>query len=321
MPTIYGINQAKNGAQPVVYGDPDFPTPFTVSNISSNTSTNIWIGPSQSTGPTERQSAPVSPGGYLSFDGTWPVYYMSADGPGGLVVLYPGVQSVFLPSSLTFVTFPSTPPVEDASTPAPVNSGFVSAPTVTTASFTPPANSLLVALVNVNNGVSPSVTISDTGAHTWSSRVVVDNSNVPTYSVIYTAPVTTSSAITVTAHNSDASASSSIQLAVRVVTSANVNQSSAATSTNQGLVASTEVTITPTKIGSLIYVAGANSSNAAQTSISGTTSINVNQITADFVTNLTGKCTANTTVLAATAFGWSSSQTAQFGCVALEVVP
>lgn len=75
---------------------------------------------------------------------------------------------------------------------------------VTSASFTPPDNSLLVVVAMAQSqwsgGASISnATISDTASLTWTSRVVQDNSGIfATDLRIWTAPVTTGVAMTVT---------------------------------------------------------------------------------------------------------------------------
>lgn len=104
MPT-YGVNQVNRYAQPVWYGSADNPKPFTITNNSTNTATNIWIGPNSSAGPTAPpdEVTEISQGGYLSLDGTWDVYYVSADGPGGQVQILPGVTSFFLPTNLVSI--------------------------------------------------------------------------------------------------------------------------------------------------------------------------------------------------------------------------
>jgi hypothetical protein len=96
----YGIINVGTGAQPVWYGNPDNPSPFTIANISA--SANIWLGSNQSIGPANpNESTVITPGGYLSLDGSQSVYYVVADAANGEVTIYPGVTSYFLPVSLS----------------------------------------------------------------------------------------------------------------------------------------------------------------------------------------------------------------------------
>ena len=75
---------------------------------------------------------------------------------------------------------------EDASSPGGVNSTTL---TVSTGSFTPPASSLLVAMVQTNGNLVVTVTMSDTlGGLTWTERVK-QNSSGNGYAGIWTAPV------------------------------------------------------------------------------------------------------------------------------------
>jgi hypothetical protein len=97
----YGINIQRSGAQPIWYGDPDNPNPVTIANISAGT-VNIWIGDNQSVGPNNpNNSTEIAPGGYLSLDGTQPVYYAVADGANAIAQILPGVTSFFLPTTLS----------------------------------------------------------------------------------------------------------------------------------------------------------------------------------------------------------------------------
>jgi hypothetical protein len=99
MPT-YGIINVGTGAQPVWYGSPSDPSPFTIANISA--SANIWLGSNQSVGPANpNESTVITPGGYLSLDGSQSVYYVVADATNGEVTIYPGVTSYFLPVNLS----------------------------------------------------------------------------------------------------------------------------------------------------------------------------------------------------------------------------
>lgn len=98
----------------------------------------------------------------------------------------------------------------DASTPSYVN-GVESA---TTASFTPPAGSLLVVLASAGGSVSP--TISNTGSGlTWTQRLAWNASGTnDARGVVYTAPVTASQSYQVTASTTVSSRRASIKVLV-----------------------------------------------------------------------------------------------------------
>lgn len=98
MPT-FAVSQTIGAATPVWYGNPLAPTPFTLSNVSA--SANLYVGYDESVGPNNiPASTEVAPGGYLSYDGTKPVYYAVADAANAQVQILPGVTSFFLPTSL-----------------------------------------------------------------------------------------------------------------------------------------------------------------------------------------------------------------------------
>lgn len=111
----------------------------------------------------------------------------------------------------------------DASTPARATS--TTGLTVTTASFTPPAGSLLLACVHadtVSAGATPTATMSGNAGLTWanvgfSGRTQTGNNG---YAGMFWAKVTTSAAMTVTITMSGASASLPTSLKVYVLTGA-----------------------------------------------------------------------------------------------------
>jgi hypothetical protein len=115
----------------------------------------------------------------------------------------------------------------DASSPAVAVNGASSSPlTATTASFTPPANSLLVVLASGdNNSVNSTGTFSVTdnlGAHlTYTQRVFASNTDSPaagSQAIIYTAPVTSSAPMTVSVTHTDNGGGGDLAAQVVVVT-------------------------------------------------------------------------------------------------------
>lgn len=98
MPT-FAVSAVGGAATPVWYGNPLHPVPFTLSNLSATA--NLYVGYTESVGPSNiPASTEVTPGGYLSYDGTEPVYYAVADAANAQVQILPGVTSFFLPASL-----------------------------------------------------------------------------------------------------------------------------------------------------------------------------------------------------------------------------
>jgi hypothetical protein len=101
---VFAIIPVGRGAQPIFYGNPNSPVPVTFANTSATGGPNIWYGDSQSVGPGyTNESTPIPPGGYVSLDGSQPVYYAAADAAGGQVTIYPGVTSFFLPVNLAIL--------------------------------------------------------------------------------------------------------------------------------------------------------------------------------------------------------------------------
>ena len=325
---IFGVLQAGKssyGGQPVWYGDPDNPQPFTISNLAVNGT--IWIGTVQSVGPNNtNESTPVTPGGYLSYDGTQPVYYVIADAPNVTAVIYPGVVSVFQPGGVTVAGAAPIPPSEDSSTPATVHIAVTGQPyTGTTTAFSPPANSWLIAIVNIINitpGGGINVAVSDSGGHTW-TQVDHFTDTAIGFTSIWRAPITAApGSITVSAAVSG-TGSSDMQFSVRVVNNANANQSTAGHASTSGSSASAKGNIVTTKNGSLVYVAATlEGAGGAQTPLSGTSAIDeFNDGVSGNGVFEAGKSSANTSVPGSTMFGWSSGASLNWVWCAVEVIP
>jgi hypothetical protein len=107
----------------------------------------------------------------------------------------------------------------DASSPATVNQTTTSQATATTASFTPPANSLLVVLWSGDTqtiGTAPTIT-DNLGAH-LTYTLAQWQSTVSGQAAIWTAPVGSSAAMTVTVTNNDTGTFKDAALKVAVLT-------------------------------------------------------------------------------------------------------
>ena len=82
---------------------------------------------------------------------------------------------------------PSGTITEDGSSPASIYSG-TSSTSVTTASFSPPAGSLLVAMVGADANTSTVVTVSDSSSLTWTQQAVAQTTGA-LYAGVWTAKV------------------------------------------------------------------------------------------------------------------------------------
>ena len=96
----------------------------------------------------------------------------------------------------------------DASSPPAAQQAVTTTPTVTTASFTPPANSLLVAMWESNSisGVDPATPTIGGGGLTWTLRQFKHRGDgvsptVDAQVAVWTAPVPSSAAMTATVTN------------------------------------------------------------------------------------------------------------------------
>ena len=146
--------------------------------------------------------------------------------------------------------------LDTVNTPAPVHSAAGVA-TVATASFTPPAGSVLVATWAGNeDGVNPlgAPTITNSGTlltwtrNVWSSRNDGGTGGAGSHSAIWTAPVPVSAAMTVTVTNGQ---TADAHLRVRVQTGANVSNPVGATAKGGGIGATPSSTYTSTAPGSV----------------------------------------------------------------------
>jgi hypothetical protein len=213
---------------------------------------------------------------------------------------------------------------EDSSAPAAVHSATTSG---TTASFSPPANSLLVVMVAVDGtaGTATTVAVSDSGSHTWtlkkrqntttSSAPVVGGSAEVWECQLTTAP----GSITVTASWSTNGAAGG-NVVTKVLTGAATDQSTAATGgTGGGSVAPT-ATLTPTQVGSHIYGACLDyATNASLTANSNSTLIDQFLDVSNGDTWAAFKGSADTTSLTSTAYGFTNANSA-FNTAAVEIL-
>jgi Domain of unknown function (DUF4082) len=217
---------------------------------------------------------------------------------------------------------------EDASTPSVVTATADTTGVITTASFTPPANSLLVAVFNVGytSAAAPVVSVSDSGGGTWTSGGGIGTTK--SNSLVWWRYCTTSpGAITVTATDTQ-HASAGRQLVVRVLTGASPQQGRA--------YGATFITTAPTGTvdfhygvtgnqftGSWTYVASCqDTSSLTLTPTAGTTSISGLNDTTDSVNMAVGRKTTPTVTPGTTVdLGWTANNSTNAAYIALEIIP
>ena len=150
---------------------------------------------------------------------------------------------------------------EDGSTPAVVSS-TASVSTRVTTSFSPPANSLLVAMVGCfSSGSNGVITVTDSGSHTWTKAL---ESVGHTTVAIWRCQLTTApGSITVTGTYSNNAGDE--YLAVRVLTGAATSQTGAGTATHLVTSSTTADTysLTTTQTNSIVYGIADNWSNSS----------------------------------------------------------
>jgi hypothetical protein len=171
---------------------------------------------------------------------------------------------------------------EDASSPAVIASTSGGSPLITTtASFTPPAGSLLVVMAisgRSSGALQTAITISSSPAQTWTVPANAQGAgadNGGTAQIAYTYLAATPGAMTVT--SSMTNVSSGRSLLVKVITGAAVSQSGAGVNTRVQSVVNTDgtISVTTTAVGSLVYGASdAIDGNSALTLNGSTTLLN-----------------------------------------------
>lgn len=224
---------------------------------------------------------------------------------------------------------------EDASTPVVQRTTTgTTAATVTSASFTPPAGSLLVGIfVNEfksNPVAQPTLSISDSVGGSWTQGVQCLGLNANSFgqASIWTRYCATApGAMTVSAGRSGTAATDMV-LAVRVLLGAASDQTGAGTKSNpsKGTFAATsgsQQSLTTTKAGSAAYVASGMGQNVTFTVNGQTTQLDNWSDATNATTQLIGSMTALTGTPGAFSLGWTtvSGATNDFCFAALEILP
>jgi hypothetical protein len=220
---------------------------------------------------------------------------------------------------------------EDVSTPAIVQQTG-SGSTITSASFSPPAGSLLLVLVGGGWGNSGAMTasVTDSKGGAWTTAVTAAGTNTSLrgiaaiyYRYLSTAP----GAMTVTATFTNLSGGK--ELAVRVINGASGSQSGTGTGSVINSTATTAgtVSITTTVTGSAVYgisddatTNGAYTVNGATSVLSGTPTGDFNDAT-DSVRLVAWKATSATGTPGATTLGGTWSSAGVNNIAAFEVIP
>lgn len=215
---------------------------------------------------------------------------------------------------------------EDVSTPVVARSAANStATTLATASFTPPAGAWLLAMCQTEPSNTAMTTdpgnqtvVASGGVGTWTNKKhFYDATGQFNIMDLWVAQVTTSQAMTVTMTRPNASAGG-FQLGVRVLTGCGgsgtvVAASNATTARNTA--------ITPTAIGSMLYVINGMDSNVTETALANTTTIDDWEDSTNFESLTLGKYNTTTASLSAVTIGWTSSVTHNGLTGAIEMVP
>lgn len=202
---------------------------------------------------------------------------------------------------------------------------------ITTAAFSPPSNSLLVAMLGGGTGNSGAMdtTISDTSGRTWTRIAQAQGTNPGGRGVAAVYCTYLSSApgsIQVTGAVSNLSGGR--HLAVKVLNGASATQSATTGATR--VVATSpapdntggQITMTTTAVGSMVYgISDDWDNNDSFTPISGTTTINSFSDTADIVRIAAWKSSAATSSPASATFGGTLGANSGCNVAAFEVLP
>lgn len=208
---------------------------------------------------------------------------------------------------------------EDASTPATVTRA-TSAAALTTASFSPPAGSLLVALSSwaAASGTQTAV-ISDSGVHTWTRPVRANASGAGDAEISYTYLSSAPGSITVT--GTVTGGGTTEFLSVRVLNGASSTQTGATAAHTSGTTPT--IALTTTTVGSWVYgcLMDLASSQAALTANAASTTITWFNNTADGENAASFKASAATVSPGATTYGWAAGAADTYMLAAWEVLP
>jgi hypothetical protein len=233
------------------------------------------------------------------------------------------------PSPTPTTTSPSPSPTgtcsggiaADSSTPAVVHGNY-GVSSVSTASFSPPAGSLLEVMVDaLHSGVT--VTLSDSAGGTYTAGPHIQGTTQAGSIYFFQRYLPSAPGpVTVTASQSG-SARATISLAVQVLDNAAPVQAGAASAATTGSGTSQSGSLTTTAAGSWAYaVMGNGDATDVVTPLSTTSNVNVwNDSSQSGNLAVMGRSAAATGTPGATSFGWAANHSDNFVWAAQEVLP
>jgi hypothetical protein len=226
-------------------------------------------------------------------------------------------------SDQTFTTSSGTCTVsEDASTPAVAHTTTYGQTTVTSASFSPPAGSLLEVMTDALHA-GDTVTLTDSKSGTYIAGPHIQGTTQAGSAYFFQRYLSAApGSMTVTAHISGGTVNSA-SLAVRVVDGAASSQTGAASATGTGNSTGQYGSLTTTKAGSWVYAVMGNGDAAETvTPLATTSSVDVWKDSGQSG-NLAamGRSASATGTPGAANYGWTGSSTDNFVWAAQEVLP
>lgn len=220
---------------------------------------------------------------------------------------------------------------KDASSPAVVNTaGGSAATTLTSASFSPPANTVLVAQCEVNYnsfpGSPPTLSVSDSKGGTWTlAGTQLNNSAAFAILATFTRPCSTApGSMTVTMHRGTDNSAAELALVVTVCDGANVSSPQGAHNTATGTAASVQGTVTTTQSGSLVFASAIVTGSQTYTAEASTTqtlqsddSVEGGVLLAGYASSVTGTPGTGSPG----ALGWTSTSGPSWAWSGVEILP
>lgn len=210
-------------------------------------------------------------------------------------------------------------------TPAPTLATVSNSTTIASSSFSPQAGTLVQVLVNIgyasSGGGADTWTMKDSLSNTYTQKAIkgINGEISCAQFQFYYAAAPGSITVTATRNNSVAAG---VMVAPRCILGANPTQTSAATAINTGTSSTAaNFAITPTTVGSWIYLSSSNWDADTWTALANTTTISTNKDTGDGVTNTCGRLTAAVASLTATTLGWTTGAAADLCWSAVEILP
>lgn len=222
--------------------------------FANNDSTNTWyLGFRNNITVGGQNTIPLFSNSTVTLGANRTIYAIAIPGTTPLLVVPGGAyyytKTTQAPTSGTPITEdPSAPPSISLDTTAGVFS-------ITTAAFTPPNPSRLIAIAQMGNAsAGANIQISDSGGHVWTKIVsIAANTNS---CAIFTTTIASSASITVTATDSINTDQPTLHLTIKVLNGSASSQTGAGTgsaSDSSGTTSHASCNITTTQNGSVVY--------------------------------------------------------------------